>query len=553
MSVGRCTGRGWIICHIGATKESMNTAFGSVLALVGTVLTGIVAGTELEPIKTVGIDANRAITVNQRVFFPVMIWLQDPANFASARAAGINTVAGYWRGSGGAKDVVEYMELVRKAGFYGVMPFDERLKANPALLAYIHDDEPDLSSLRSDANIVPGKELRINEKNPLWKILDGVTHSWSVLDPLQGAEFTLRLNQAVEVHSLAICLTISQGLAVAKDVSFMGDGTEIARKSLENKKDRQQISLATPVRFKELCCKVHSTYPDEQVWGSIGEIEGFDKDGNNVLFCPAQQVPRKWPPETLEQYRRLKAWDPSRPVFMTVTGYFLPLFKKWSEEELASLYPQYVAAADVVGYDIYPIYGWNKPEWVHLVHDGTAALCELAGNKPVYAWIETCRGGQWTGPLEGQEAVTPAHIRGEVWMAICRGATAIGYFTHVWKPAYRQFGVPGENVEAMKAINEQIARLAPVILAEPAKVKVSVTFEDQLNGDIMAKKSGGYIYLFAVNYDSRQRAGRALIEVEGLKAGARIDVVDEDRTITADSGAFADEFSPLGVHIYKIR
>ncbi len=81
----------------------------------------------------------------------------------------------------------------------------------------------------------PAKGLRINEKNPLWQIFDGATHSWSVLDPLQGAEFTLRLNQPVEVHSLAVWLTVSEGLAVAKDVSFLADGTEIVRKALENK------------------------------------------------------------------------------------------------------------------------------------------------------------------------------------------------------------------------------------------------------------------------------------------------------------------------------
>jgi len=530
----------------------MSASLTSVYILLATLL-GVAAGTGIEPIETVTIDANRAIVVNHKVFFPIMIWLQDPTNFSSARAAGINTVAGYWRGSGGTKDVVEYLEQVRKAGFYGVMPFDERLKGNPALLAYIHDDEPDLPSLMSDANILPGKGLRINEKTPLWKIFDGVTHSWSVLDPLQGAEFTLRLNQPVEVQGLAIWLTISEDLAVAKDVSFIADGTEIARKALENKTGRQQVDLPAPARFKELCCRVHSIYPGEQVWGSIAEIEGFDKNGRNVLLCPAQQIPRKWPAETMEKYHSIKARDASRPVFMTVTGYFLPFFKKWSEEERASLYPQYVAATDVVGYDIYPIYGWNKPEWLHLVHDGTAALCELAGNKPVYAWIETCRGSQWTGPLEGQKPVTPAHIRGEVWMAICCGATAIGYFTHIWKPAYKQFGVPPENVQAMKDINEQITRLASVILSEPAQVKVSIAFENQLNGDIMAKKSGGYTYLFAVNYDSQQLAGRALIEVEGLKGVTRVEVVDENRQLTAGGGSFADEFGPLGVHIYKIK
>ncbi len=78
----------------------MSTRSAGVYGLLAALI-GVAGGTGLEPIETVGIDANRAIVVNQKVFFPIMIWLQDPANFPSARAAGINTVAGYWRGSGG--------------------------------------------------------------------------------------------------------------------------------------------------------------------------------------------------------------------------------------------------------------------------------------------------------------------------------------------------------------------------------------------------------------------------------------------------------------------
>jgi hypothetical protein len=237
---------------------------------------------------------------------------------------------------------------------------------------------------------------------------------------------------------------------------------------------------------------------------------------------------------------------------MTLTGHFLPFFKKWSDEQRKSLYPEYIRATDVVGYDIYPIYGWNKPEWIHLVHDGTKELRRLAGDRPLYAWIETSRGGQYTGALERQKHVTPVHIRAEVWMAICRGATAIGYFTHIWKPAYKQFGVPPENVKAMKEINDQITRLAPIILSEPPNAKASINLENQLSADIMAREHDGHLYLFAVNYDSKQSASRAKIEVEGLQAGTEIDVVDEDRTIKADAGSFTDEFGPLAVHIYKI-
>jgi hypothetical protein len=519
--------------------------------LVAWLTTSVLGVQRLDPIQTVEINENRAIMVNQKPFFPIMIWLQDPDNFSLARSAGINTVAGYWSGSGNTNDVIEYIARVEKAGFYGVMPFDKRLKGNSALLAYIHGDEPDLPHLISDTDIVPSESLQINKKTPLWKIFDGVTHSWSVLDPLEGAEFTIELRKPVEVLKLNVWLTISKGLSVPKDVSFMVRGKEIGRATLKNQKGRQEILLKAPITLRELSFKVNSIYPGEQIWGSIGEIEGFDSKGNNVLLCPPRQVPRALPSEVLEHYHNIKAADASRPVFMTLTGHFLPFFKKWSNQQRTTLYPEYVKATDVIGYDIYPIYGWNKPEWLHLVHDGTDELRRLAGNRPVYAWTETSRGGQWTGALEKQKHVEPTHIRAEVWMALCRGATAIGYFTHIWKPEYKQFGVPPENVKAMKKINDQITRLSPVLLSKPARVKASIRLEGQLKSDLLARKYNGQVYIFAVNYDSQQKAGRAVITVNGLKAGTNIEVVDEARKLKGTNGAFADEFGPLGVHIYR--
>jgi len=513
----------------------------------------IIAVGPLEPIESVSINANRAIAVNGKPFFPIMIWLQDPDNFVLARGAGINTVAGYWPGSGGTKDVVEYLERVKEAGLYSVLPFDERLKGNPSLLTYIHGDEPDLPRLVSKTEIEPAAALRINNKTPLWKVFDGVTHSWSVLDPLEGARFTLKLKQPVEVQSLAVWLTVSKGLSVAKEISFLADGREVVRMKLKNQKGQQKVALKESARFQELTCVVRAVYPGEQVWGSIGEIQGCNKNGKNVLCAPPEQVPRKSPAQVQEEYENIKTKDASRPVCMTLTGYFLPVFSKWSEQERERLYPNYVKAADIIGYDIYPIYGWNKPEWLHLVHDGTEALRTLAGDRPVYAWIETSRGGQWTGDLDRQKRVTATHIRGEVWMAICRGATAIGYFTHVWKPTYRQFGVPPENVKAMKDINDQITRLAPAILAKPAAVQASIAFENGLRGDILAKDFDGHTYVFAVNYDSRQEAGRATIKIPGLRADTEVEVVDEDRTISSATGSFTDQFGPLGVHIYRIE
>ncbi len=525
----------------------------SIAILLGVLQPVCPAEDRPPPIETVEIQANRAFCVNGRPFFPIMSWLQDAENFPAVKACGMNTTAGYWPKSSGTKDVAEYLQLVHKAGLYGVMPFDERLKGHPSLLGYIHGDEPDLPHQVSDAEVVPGAGLRINRSTPLWKLVDGVWHSWSVLDPLQGASVTIKLKGPVTVESLAVYLTISQGLAVAKEVSFEGDGKEILKATLESKKGQQKLPLAKPATFSELKMTVHSTYPGEQVWGSVGEIEGFDGSGKNVLLSPPRYEPRAWPPETLKQNQAIKAADPTRPVFMTLTGYFHPHFGKWTDAQRAGLYPEYVKATDVVGYDIYPIYGWNKPEWIHLVHEATEMLTEKAGLRPVYAWIETGKGSQWTGPLERQKDVTPAHIRAEVWMAICSGATGIGYFTHVWKPSYRQFGVPEENRKALRQINDQITRLAPAILGEQPKRPVTIQAADQVKLDALAREHQGQLYIFAVNYDERMVEAKATITVEGLPAGTEVDVIDEVRTIRAGAGSFTDPLAALAVHIYRIR
>ena len=506
------------------------------------------------PIEKVETGPNRALCVNGKPFFPIMAWLQDADKFTLLRECGMNATAGYWPKSSGTKDVTEYLPLVRKAGLYGVMPFDARLKSHTALLGYIHDDEPDLPHQVSDAEVVGGPGLAINRKTPLWKIVDGVWHSWSVLDPLEGAAVTIQLNKPVTVTRLAVYVTISKGLAVAKDVTFEGDGKEILRATLEAKKGQQMFDLPKPATLKALTMTVRSTYPGDNVWGSIGEIEGYDAAGKNVLLAPPRYEPRAWPEKTLEKYQAMKAADPSRPVFMTVTGYFHPHFKgKFSQEQRRALYPAYIRAADVVGYDIYPIYGWNKPEWIHLVSEATGLLADMAGARPVYAWIETSKGGQYTGSLDRQKEVTPTHIRAEVWMAVCRGATAIGYFTHVWKPAYHQFGVPQENRKALKDINDRITRLAPAILGAWPKQAMTIQGEGDVKLSAIIRARGGHLYVFAVNYDERLKSSRAIVNVHSLKAGAKVEVIDEDRTLTAADGFFTDAFDPLAVHIYRLK
>ena len=519
------------------------------IAAVPVLISVTSTANELPPIRTVEVR-DRVFYVNDEPFFPIMAWLQDSRNFEAVKRCGMNTTAGYWRTSSGTEDVTDYLPLVQQAGLYGVMPYHKGLKGHPSLLGYIHGDEPDLPHQINDAEVTPVSELRINRSTPLWKIVDGVSHSWSVLDPMETASIAIRLPEPVTIESLGIWLTVSKGLAVAKEVEFHGDGHLLATATLQAQKGRQTIKLEKPATFRELQLTVNSAYPSDNVWGSISEIEGFDADGDNVLLSPPRNEPRVWPKDVAASYERIKAADSSRPVFMTLTGNFHPHFRKWTEKQRTTLYPAYIQSADVVGYDIYPIYGWNKPEWIYLVHDATELLVAHAGTRPVYAWIETSKGGQYTGDLARQKDVTPAHIRAEVWMAICRGATAIGYFTHVWKPTYSQFGVPQENRTALRKINDQITRLSPVILTGESDESVTVESTDNVKVDLMTRRHEGWLYVFVVNYDERFR--KTEIAVDGMGANTVATVIDEDRQLTVNNGCIADTLESMGVHIYRV-
>lgn len=521
----------------------------------------------LPEVQSVGLGPNRELRVNGQPFLPIMGWLQDPSNLPKLKAVGMNTITGYWwdqeknLGAGGTKNAAEYAEYARQAGLYFIPPYMaqhpeamKQLAAAGNVLAWIHDDEPDLPNWVSDAEIRPGQGLIINNSTPLWKILDGDKTSWSVLDPLEGAELTFKLKQPVTVQTLTVWLTISPGLAVAKEVAFLGDGKEILRATLENRPGEQQLKLPQSATFRELTFQVHSTYPGEQEWGSLGEIEGLDDTGHNVLLSLPRKVPRQTPEQVMEHYRAIKALDPRRPVLMTFTCFFINddhAFDHWyTHEEADQLYPRLLQAADFPGFDVYPIYGWNRPEKLYWVSQGVRQLRDYAGrDKPLYVWIETQAGffGNQTVPVTGLE------IRNEVYQAIIQGATAIGYFTHRFKPTFAEFGVPEENQKALLEINQQLQRLAPVILSREADPPPTIQLEGGLAGECMGREHDGHVYLFALNLDMERRGAKATLALDGLKAGTPVEVVDEGRTITAQDGGFRDDFGPLAVHIYKIR
>ena len=307
-------------------------------------------------------------------------------------------------------------------------------------------------------------------------------------------------------------------------------------------------------------------------WLHGDEPDMARKDANNKSL-PAW--PRRTPAELAVTYQKIKDADKTRPVFVTFTGSFTQEEKAYDDATRAKIYPDFVKSADVVGFDIYPIYGSGHACHLDWVARGVTQLLELGGPKrPLYAWIETSKGSKWM-TAEKQPEVLPMHTRCEVWMAIIRGATAIGYFTHAWRPPPEtSFAPKPEMQKEMKRLNAQITRLSAAILADPAAAKVEMKLAGEgaeLNCHCKATQADMALYIFAQNIDLGEgreklaagqaprapggdiapRAGKATIKVQGLKAGTKIDVVDEGRTITADDGQFSDDFAPLAEHVYE--
>jgi hypothetical protein len=252
------------------------------------------------------------------------------------------------------------------------------------------------------------------------------------------------------------------------------------------------------------------------------------------------------PAEVKQRLDRNRREDPHHLNFLTVTGDFFSAFDPpgWMNGN-RNVYKQYAAAADVIGFDIYPVYGWCRPDWLHYVADAEHELSTIyAPRKPTYAWIEAvATHSQWCSG----RPVSRSEVRAEVWMAIANGAKAIGYFTHSWTPTYSQFRVSNAVRAEMRRTNRQIGNLAAAILGMPVALSKSTT-----GGriDAIARVHHGAVYVFAVNLSRKKVTGRF---TSPLLRHRRLHVFEEGRFRTAGaSGRFTDTFGPLAVHIYTV-
>jgi hypothetical protein len=285
----------------------------------------------------------------------------------------------------------------------------------------------------------------------------------------------------------------------------------------------------------------------------VGWMHGDEPDNAQSLGKGKGYGPPITPAKVIDDYRRLKAADPSRPILLNLgqgvawDGWIGRGVRTNHPED----YPEYVQGCDIASFDIYPACH-DHPDvagklW--MVADGVTRLKKWSGDhRPVWNCIEC------THIDNPKTKATPRQIKAEVWMSLIRGSQGLIYFVHQFKPTFIEAGLLAdeEMLAAVTSVNHQIAELAPVLNSPTLPNAVKVKWPPkQTPVEAMAKRHGGATYVFAVGM--RGEPSSAKFEVGGLPSDAKAEVLGEGRSIEIKSGEFSDTFQPWGVHLYRIR
>lgn len=235
-------------------------------------------------------------------------------------------------------------------------------------------------------------------------------------------------------------------------------------------------------------------------------------------------------------------------------------------------YRKYSKWADIVSFDTYPMnerpavtgdaqyiidFRSEIADHIWYVANGVDNLREATDySKPIMAWIETTNFHSYPNSVySGNCNLSPAHIKAEVWMALIHGARGIGYFCHILQPSVIPAGILqpeyAANLQAVTSVNAEIEAYATILNTQTVSNGATVNTGNKANPvDIMVKRVAGFTYIFAVSM--RPGTPTATFSLRDLAGNSSVEVVGENRTITAVNGVFQDAFTNYGVHIYKV-
>ena len=290
------------------------------------------------------------------------------------------------------------------------------------------------------------------------------------------------------------------------------------------------------------------------VWGIVNHIESRSTKHKALLGWFIDDEPDVHgidPIILIKKHKKLKLNFPNLITFLNLG----PGFSKNSlldiEKRLAiSKYMKYSVAADLVGFDYYPIY-FCEPEKIFLVGDLQKEFSqEIMKHRPSFQWIECVSG---TDPFCNNldrgvnDGIYPEELRNQVWQSIVNGATGIGYYTHYMDYGYSKFYVDKLLEIEIASINKQIMEYEDVILNNDSSIIFYSNFPNDI--DMLAKNTEDGIILFTVNTTRKEKE----VIISTKNNISQIKVMEEDRRILSNGNSFSDKFHSLQMHIYLIK
>lgn len=284
----------------------------------------------------------------------------------------------------------------------------------------------------------------------------------------------------------------------------------------------------------------------------IAWMHGDEPDNAQSLPDNKGYGPPISPAIIVTDYALLRRADPTRPVVLNL-GQGVA-WDNWHGRGVRTRhpedYPEYLKGCDIASFDIYPVNA-THPEVagkLHLIAEGVTRLRRWTDDrKPVWTCIETTRFNN-----EGHKP-TPAQVRSEAWQALIAGARGLIFFVHQFKPVFREAALldDAEMTAAVTALNHQITALAPVLnrptLRDVATVRSA---SETVPIALTVRRHDAALHVFAAS--SREGETAATFTVRGLTGEQTVEVLGENRTLTARDGVFTDRFAAWAVHLYRI-
>jgi hypothetical protein len=285
----------------------------------------------------------------------------------------------------------------------------------------------------------------------------------------------------------------------------------------------------------------------------VGWMHGDEPDNAQSLPSGKGYGPPILPSKIIEDFQKLRKADPSRPILLNL-GQGVA-WDKYIGRGVRTNHPEdyaeYIKGCDIVSFDIYPACHEHASVAGKLwfVADGVSRLRKWSDDRKIVWNCIEC-----THISNPNAKATPRQVRAEVWMSLVRGSRGLVYFVHQFKPKFIEAGLLADEAIFAKVTetNRQIHRLAPVLNSAAVQDGVAIkSSAAEVSVEAMVKHHGGAVYLFAVGMRDGQTT--ATFKIAGMQGQAKVEVLDEGRTIDVRDGVFDDTFQPWDVHLYKIN